>query len=978
MNFSHWLSLVGLGLAVGMLFTPFTATPNPSHAKLTALKTGESVLERAMPAVDVRFAEDSNEVPDFQRHVGPLLGRLGCNGRSCHGSFQGQGGLQLSLFGYDFEKDHQALSAGGTYRVDLEDPEDSLILTKPTDPEDHGGGQRFAEDSWQYRLIKNWIAGGAKDFKSNVRLSELKVLPSDILSQPEQVDQLSVIALWNDGTEEDVTPLSRFQSNNPQVASIDENGKVVGGDRGDTHLIVFYDNAVISVPVISSLNHSPVKPKMPFANPTAIDQLVMDKLDRLGIQPSPTVGDLAFLRRVSLDIAGTLPSPQEIRGFLADTSPDKRAQKIDELLETDAYAAWWTTFLGDMTGNSSRQLANVAYGDMAAKGWYQWLHERVKENVPYDEIVRGIVLSNSRTDEETLEEYSTRMSADFQEGKADRFADSPGMPYYWMRREFQTSDTLAISFAHSFLGVRIQCAQCHKHPFDQWTQSDFKQFARFFSGVSVKQPQRAATGEKEALEAIFEKLEIDPSKVRGGNLRRQLSQKARQGEVVPFAELNVGPPRKSREELKAEQESMKQAMEQKQSQMQADPDDEMMGGNATTKTDPKPDAKNRKKLTRAQRRELQRKQQAKRRAQQKRNRYYSDAILLGGDGVALSDFADARVPAMNWLAHEENPYFAKAIVNRVWARYFGLGIVEPADDLNLANPPSNGPLLEYLADGFVENGYDLKWLHREITNSHIYQLSWETNETNEHDRRNFSHAIPRRLAAEVVYDAITMATSNDEKAASFQNQLDARAIAIPGTVSQQNRRRGGNTMNFAMKLFGKSTRDSSCDCDRSAQTSLVQSVFMKNDRHIFEQIRHQDGWLENLTAGGGDSEKAKAESKELARAKAKLKNQQKAFRKARNNGNSKELERLKRRIKSVETRISTIQKAILKKKQESQDKLVIDEVITEAWLRTVSRFPTEAERARCRTYFESDPDKRNALTGMMWALLNTKEFIVNH
>ena len=153
---------------------------------------------------------------------------------------------------------------------------------------------------------------------------------------------------------------------------------------------------------------------------------------------------------------------------------------------------------------------------------------------------------------------------------------------------------------------------------------------------------------------------------------------------------------------------------------------------------------------------------------------------------------------------------------------------------------------------------------------------------------------------------------------------------------------------------------------------------MKNDRHIFEQIRHQDGWLENLTAGGGDFEKAKVESKELARAKAKLKNQQKAFRKARNNGNSKELERLKRRIKAVETRISTIQKAILKKKQESQDKLVIDEVITEAWLRTVSRFPTEAERARCRTYFESDPDKRNALTGMMWALLNTKEFIVNH
>ncbi|MDG2015156.1 MAG: DUF1549 and DUF1553 domain-containing protein, partial [Pirellulaceae bacterium] len=748
MNFNHWLSLVGLGIVGGMLFTPFTEGENSHPAKSTVPETRESALEQAMPAVDVRFAQDSNEVPDFQRHVGPLLGRLGCNGRSCHGSFQGQGGLQLSLFGYDFEKDHQALSADGTYRVDLEDPEGSLILTKPTDPEDHGGGQRFSDDSWQYRLIKNWISGGAEDLKSNVRLSELKVFPSDILSKPQQIDQLSVIAKWSDGTEEDVTPLSRFQSNNPQVASIDKNGEIIGGDRGDTHLIVFYDNEVVSVPVISSVNHSLPTPKMPFAKPTAIDHLVMDKLDRLGIQPSPTVGDLAFLRRVSLDIAGTLPSPAEIRAFLADNAVDKRARKIDELLETDAYAAWWTTFLGDMTGNSSRQLTNVAYEDMAAKGWYRWLHQRVKENVPYDEIVRGIVLSKSRTDGESLTEYSTRMSADYQDAKADRFADSPTMPYYWMRREFQTSDTLAISFAHSFLGVRIQCAQCHKHPFDQWTQDDFKQFARFFSGVSIKQPQRAVSGEKEELQAIYEKLEIDPTKVRGGNLRRQLSQKARQGEIVPFAELNVGPPRKSRDELKAEQESMKQAMEQKQTV--ADPDDEMMGGKADAKKEPPKNAKNKKKLTRAERRELQRKQQARRRAQQRRNRFYSDAILLGGSGVALSDFTDARVPAMNWLAHEENPYFAKAIVNRVWARYFGIGIVEPADDLNLANPPSNGPLLDYLADGFVENEYDLKWLHREIANSHIYQLSWETNPSNEHDRRNFSHALPRRLAAEVV------------------------------------------------------------------------------------------------------------------------------------------------------------------------------------------------------------------------------------
>lgn len=968
MNFIQFPCLIGLGILVGALSIP-TAPPLESDAPRAEAETGSGPA--VMPSVAERFSEDTDEIPDFQRHVGPLLGRLGCNGRSCHGSFQGQGGLQLSLFGYDFDKDHQALIEDGTYRVDLEDPLDSLILTKPTDPEDHGGGVRFTESSWQYHLLKNWIKGGAKDLKTGLRLENLKVIPAEIQSRSEQVDQLQVIAQWSDGTHEDVTPLSRFQSNNPQVASVNETGKIVGGDRGDTHVIVFYDNEVISIPVLSSTGEAIDPSTMPFVNPTEIDTLVMAKLNRLGIQPSGSIDDLAFLRRVSLDITGTLPTPDEIREFLADDHPDKRTQKIEALLETEAYAAWWTTFLCDLTGNSSRQLNNVAYGDMAAKGWYEWIHHRVKENVPYDEIVRGIVMSNSRDEGESLTEYSSRMSADVKDGSAERFAECSSMPYYWMRREFQDKDARAISFAHSFLGVKIQCAQCHKHPFDQWTQDDFTQFARFFSGVSIRQPQRAMPSEQEELDAIFAKLEIDPTEVRGGNLRRQLTQKARQGNVVPFPELNVGPARKDREELQAEQEAMKQQMAETQSMSQMDSDDEMMGG-APPKAQPQ------KKLTKAQRRELQRKQQAQRRAQQRRMRFYTDAILLGGDGVQLNQLSDAREPAMQWLLHESNPYFAKAIVNRIWARYFGVGIVEPADDLNLANPPSNGPLLDYLADGFVANGYDLKWVHRQIANSHIYQRSWESNESNAHDRRNFSHALPRRLPAEVVFDAVTIATASDDQRSNPLETLKGRAIAIPGTAAYGNRRRGGNSMAFAMRLFGRSTRESSCDCDRSDETSLVQSVFMKNDRHIHEQINRDNGWVGTLRKELQRPSVTPKQRQDLRQAREKVKQLQAALKRAENKNQTKEVERLRKRIRQFRVRINQAERVIAEAEKPTEIQSTPDEWVTEAWLRTLSRFPTEDELERCREYFADDEDPVNALSGVMWALLNTKEFIVNH
>lgn len=948
---------------------------------LAATPPAPAETEKTLPPVTSRFASETDEIPDFQRHVGPLLGRLGCNGRACHGSFQGQGGFQLTLFGYDFDADHKALTEDGSWRIDLKDPEESLILTKPTDADDHGGGIRFGATSWQYRLIRKWVEGGAKNFDEDQKLVSLQVTPTEIFTSENQVDQLRVVANWSNGIKEDVTPLVRFQSNDPQIAAVDENGAVTGGATGDTHLIVFYDNEVVNVPVISPVG-KPTNQGVPFHNPTRIDELVLDKLNKLGMRPSELTDDAAFLRRVSLDITGTLPSPDEIRSFLADENPNKRSEKIEQLLDSPAYAAWWTTFLCDLTGNNSQQLRNIDYRDLAPKGWYEWIYKRVAENTPYDEIVEGIVLSSSRLQGESLTAFSERMSADFKDGKATRFAEAPTMPYYWMRQGFRTGDTLAISFAHSFLGVRLQCAQCHKHPFDQWTKQDFTQFSRFFSGVSFSPPQRTVPAEREELKAILAKLELDPE-LRGGQFRRKLSQAAARGKTVPFAELVVGPPRKSREELQAEQQAMKEKnqamMEAMQSEMmQTEMNDEMSGemqagGDASTSKPAKP-------LTKQQRRKLQRQQrEARQRAQRQRNRnrFYTDAILLGSDAVELKDFKDARLPAMNWLKHEDNPYFAKAIVNRIWAKYFGIGIVEPADDMNLANPPSNGPLLEYLADGFVENGYDLKWLHRQIANSHIYQLSWKPNETNQKDRRNFSRALPRRLPAEVIYDALDQATARTGVNEEFRNRLASRAIAIPGTVGGRGRGQRGD-INFAMQIFGRSSRNNSCDCDRSAETSLTQTAFMLNDRHVHDRLAHKNSWIGGMR-GQADRQTLNAEQRrKLGREEGRLAKLQDELRKAKDQKNQRRIRKLQQQVQKLDKRLEPLREQRKLQASQQQQPFDVEQLVVEAWLRTVSRFPTEAELRRCVEYIESDENVLDGLTGVMWTLVNTKEFIVNH
>lgn len=904
---------------------------------------------------------ETAEVPDFQRHVSPLLGRMGCNGRACHGSFQGQGGFTLSLFGYDFDSDHKALLDQDAGRVDPKDPLVSLILTKPIDADMHEGGQRFKKDGWEYWVLRKWIEAGAPKSISakseNQKLVRLDVSPLEIQFEARDKKQnLRAIAIWEDGTKEDVTSLCRFSSNDTSIANIDEKGTITSGEAGDTHVVVSYDSAVVPVSIIRPVG-VPGQLRQQIANSkTEIDRLVLKKLDKLGILPSGNASDAEFFRRVSLDVAGTLPTSDQVRQFLDDSSPDKRSKMVETLLASPGYAAWWTTFLCDMTGNNDDQLRNFSpLAQNSSQHWYQWIYARVAANVPYDKIVEGIVTAVSREPEESYAEYCEKMTEINSDKTGKSYADRSGLMYYWARTNQRTAEERAISFAYAFCGVRIQCAQCHKHPFDQWSKQDFDQFERLFDGLTANQNSYMPES-KEDVDKMLTDLGLAKS-LKGNDLRKKLEEVIRDGKTIPFPEVYV--------------------------RLSKAPDSKAK--------DQKDKGKNAKKVAAAQKK-------------------YPVARLLGAEFVDLSTVSDPRAPLMEWLRRKDNPYFAKAIVNRVWAHYFQVGIVNPADDLNLANAPSNAELLDYLASGFIENGYDLKWLHRTILNTETYQRSWTTNETNQLDRRNFSHSLLRRLPAETAYDALRIALSNDKEAQSLCALESDRAMTMPGASAQYKNGKYGAS-NYALTVFGRSIRESNCDCDKSSDPSLLQTVFIRNDTDVLKAMNDPKfSWLaqvakeHNLTPIRTNAETAQPKQMEKARVGRTSEDYDRDIRKYRKQlqilenkkGSEKAIRDVKSRLALAEKRLQELTLAKDKtSKSESQSEPVYlsnlssksegrlsDEVSTkiieEIYLRTLSRKPTSLEMETSQKAIAVAETPLNGISDVLWAVINTKEFILNH
>ena len=931
-------------LAAGCIALNAVASANATE-EANAIESSSStklpLFQRFAPAEAGQVG--NGEVPDFQKHVSPLLGRLGCNGRACHGSFQGQGGFQLSLFGYDFDADHKSLFDNDSPRVDLEDKLASLILTKPVDEDMHEGGKRYEEGGWQYWVLRRWIEAGAPyNAKKVQKLKSLQVTPGELqFSAPGQSQQLRAIAHWEDGSSEDVTCLCRFQSNDAAIADINDDGLVTSGEAGDTHVVVSYDNAVVPILALRPLSDQVGENYPQLTARTEVDRLVAEKLKKLGIIPSEVCSDEEFLRRASLDVTGTLPTAEEVTEFVRDTREDKRASKIEELLARPTYAAQWTTFLCDMTGNNEDQLRNFFPQNVRLENqWYQWIYKRVQENVPYDELVEGIVTAVSRLPEESYEEYCEKLSEICRDKSGEDFAERPGMVHYWARRNFQTSEDRAIGFAYTFLGVRIQCAQCHKHPFDQWAKADFENFERLFVGVQARQNTMAPDAKKTYTKMVSS-LEID-KKLKGNLLRKEIGELMMKGETVPLPELVVTPP-KAPKNKKAVAEPVQ-------------------------------------------------------------------AKLLGGDWVDM-DQADIRGKLMDWLRSPENPYFAKAITNRIWAQYFGVGIVNPPDDLNLANAPSNAPLLDYLADGLVRSGYDMKWLHRQILNSDAYQRSWVPNETNRLDKHNFSHGQLRRLPAETAFDAVRVAVANDRFAEQARDLELERAITKPGSSARSNNR---DDQSYALSVFGRSVRESNCDCDRSSEPSLLQTVFLANDSAVQQwltdpktswvaTVAEKYGWQQQQGGSRANSGQAAAQQKkQLERLAGMIDEVDQKIAAAQEKGQTKMLEGLQMRRAEMKKRAAAFAKqnglskqwSRMRNEEPEETDAELDNpqsnsagrmtqeqalwVAEQAYLRSLSRRPNSNELSIAVGYLTSEDNPASAVEGLLWSLINTKEFILNH
>ena len=601
----------------------------------------------------------------------------------------------------------------------------------------------------------------------------------------------------------------------------------------------------------------------------------------------------------------------------------------------------------------------------ASQDWYDWIHKRVADNTPYDELVSGIVTAVSRNEGESFTDYSKAMSDLYRTDKKGEFADRESMPHYWARRTFRQPTDRAIGFAYTFMGIRIQCAQCHKHPFDQWTQNDFQQFTGFFSGVTFG-TNPAARDEYTAMQK-----ELGLAGKRGNVARREIPRLLKEGKTVPFQEVYAVAPRGNanngnrnrKNGIKRLNDLIAQTAERLKKVKDAGDEEKV--------------AQVEKQLKQAKDRLRRLKQQGNRR---RGNQPAATAKLLGGDVIKLTEHADARTPLMQWLRNPGNDYFARAFVNRVWANYFNVGIVEPPDDLSLANPPSNKPLLDYLSQGFIENGFDMKWLHREIANSRTYQLSWKPNDTNARDETNFSRAVPRRLPAEVAYDALQAATASDSRAGVMHTSMEGRAISIPGAGVRR------NTTSYALRIFGRSIRDTNCDCDRSSDSSLLQTVFLRNDNEVLDMIDDgRESWLSQVNKeltgkplpGGGRNNLAGRQPRNLQRQVANFKRR---IREAEKKEDKKLVERLKAQLERLRKR--TNQKPKEPKvvetpavKVEAKD---VESLVRRAYLRTLSRNPTEAELGRSISFIEGEKNSVDGLRGLMWALINTKEFIVNH
>ncbi len=423
----------------------------------TEMKISFGGFEKTVP-IEVTEASAERTI-SFKLDVMPVFMKANCNTGSCHGSARGQDRFMLSLFGYDPEGDHFRITREeGTRRINLAIPEESMLVEKATGAVPHTGGKLFEKESEHWKTLVEWLrAGVPKDSEDVAKPEKIELFPpSALLAGNGSTQQMTVLAHYSDGTTRDVTPLTVFQSSNEVSAAIDEKGLVTAGKRGEAFVMARFNVFTVGVQVVvipKDLEYQ--RPALPANN--YVDTLVHDKLHKLRITPSELCSDEVFVRRVTLDVTGALPDRETFDGFMADTSPDKRAKLIDRLLERKEFTEMWVMKFAELLQIQTDDNQGMSY--KATLLYFNWLKDKIANNVPMDQIVRELLTSTGGT-----------------------FVN-PSTNYYQVERD---GIKITENVAQVFMGMRIQCAQCHNHPFDQWTQNDYYSFASFFSQIGRK------------------------------------------------------------------------------------------------------------------------------------------------------------------------------------------------------------------------------------------------------------------------------------------------------------------------------------------------------------------------------------------------------------------------------------------------------------------------------------------------------------
>jgi hypothetical protein len=821
-------------------------------------------------AIDGTVRADEISEPRFSRHIVPLFSKLGCNAAACHGAVKGQNGFRLTLFGADPALDHSRLVREfGGRRLNLQDPDASLLLQKASGQIAHEGGKRLDAASAEYRLVRRWIAAGAPLDRPELSAApRLTVVDAVHTVKPGASVRLQVKAVFPDQSTEDVTAFCSFEPRDGTLVQVDALGNVKALAVGDTIVIARYRGDPVMAHILIPADTQGAFPAVKEHN--FIDRHVLAKLKRLKIHPADLCDDATFLRRVCLDVTGALPTPDEIRAFLADKSPDKRAKKIDELLDRPGYAALWATKFCDILRPTQFDVKNGVNENASSRRSYEWLRARMRENTRYDELTERILLATSldgRPAEAWVGDVKAMLAEDAAKaGELKLYAKRKTLDLYWQRPN-AAGVKGALQLAHSFLGLRMECAQCHRHPYDVWQQDDLLSFANFFMPIG------GAGGGYPASPEIAK--QADALAAQSKQLR----------EEVKKLGANVKDKAIGKEDAAKLKEDIKNKSDQAQ---QLDVIAKRLRATEVRVLAKAPFASVSSTL-----------------GNQK-----SETFRLLGDkqSTKVAAGADPRATVMAWLRRPDNPFFARAIVNRVWAHYFGRGIVDPPDHLSPFNPATHPELLADLSAEFIKNGYDLKKLHRLILNSRTYQQSAKTNATSKHDTANYASFHLRRLPAEVLVDAVNQATLAKE---TYPPELfvppGALAVEVAGSVGTDQKKA---TLHYAFHIFGRPLRnpDVQCDCERDATVTVVQALFLANHPTIQAKIGAADGRVAKIAKETPDANKA----------------------------------------------------------------------IEELYLWTLSRRPLASELEACMTYMKASSSHQRGLEDVMWSLLNTREFQLNH